>query len=115
MKKLYSAAIVLDTIVKNKVLHSEIGIFIVEAEEDADLKQAWIEAEKIGQTENHVYKNCYNEDVFIRFRNVMSVSEIFDQPIKHGSEIFSLFVNEEQLQSISQPWPDDPDDPTLPS
>jgi hypothetical protein len=64
------------------------NVVIFEAD---SIEEARIAAEEYGNTQAHSYFNQYGQQVSWSLVRVVDVQEMFDQPIKHASEVYSRF------------------------
>lgn len=81
--------------VKEKLF--EDRIVLVRAVSDAD---ALRRAKKFGKEAQHQYKNVHGKKVIWKFRKVMDVVELLDDPLKEGSEVYYSLLNKTQLNSL---------------
>jgi hypothetical protein len=78
----------------------EQQVIILQADSDEDAK---VIAERIGKEKEHEYISMTGDRVKWVFRHVESISELFDQSLKPGSEVYSRFLRADEVRSLLQP------------
>lgn len=67
--------------------------------EAIDERSAWLEAERVGKEQESVFKNPYGDEVLWQF---VKINEVIHVDGKHGSEIFSRFLNSHEAKLLMQ-------------
>jgi len=81
----------------------EESVFLVEAASDEEARQA---GEHLGKSKEHEYISATGDLVKWRFERVESVFGILDDAISSGTEVFSRFLRESEVESILTPFKD---------
>jgi Domain of unknown function (DUF4288) len=82
----------------------EESIVLVQAENEDDARRA---GERIGKSKELEYVSATGDQVRWTFETIESVCEILDDTITSGTEVFSRFLRNEEVDSILTPFPDD--------
>ena len=81
----------------------EEQIFLIDAESEEDAR---VKGEQVARAERAEYRNAAGEMIHWKFKNIESVHQIMDEELKSGTEVFSRFLREEQVQSMLKPFPE---------
>ena len=82
----------------------EEQFFLVDAESTED---ALVKGEQFARAGGARYRNAAGEMVHWKFEKIESAHELLDQELKSGTEVFSRFLREGQVQSLLRPaFPD---------
>ena|SRR5437667_11791642 len=74
---------------------------LVRAETEEEARR---EGEHIGKAKEHEYVSAIGDLVRWTFQQIESVSEI--ESLEHGSELFSRFLSQSEVESLSTPFND---------
>lgn len=92
---LYSVAIAFESFLDNEPSGLiEFRVVLVEACREG---QAYVLAEEIAK------KTQYNADaelVYCKYKEIIKIHELVEDRLKHGSEVFSIFISEDELKSL---------------
>jgi hypothetical protein len=81
----------------------EESILLIEAASEEEARQT---GARLGRSKNHEYISASGDLVKWRFEKVESVCEILDDTISSGTEVFSRFLRESEVESILTPFKD---------
>jgi hypothetical protein len=81
----------------------EEAIVLVEAENE---EEAEVAAASIGLSKQNSYLNSDGVEIVWLFYKVERIFSVLDLPLRHGSEVFSRFLRDLEVQSILKPFED---------
>lgn len=82
------ATIPIDTVYEERIV-------VLRANDEDEAKS---KGEEIGRASKEEYQNKDGETVIWEFREVLDVLQLFDDPIKDGTEVYWSFLGEEELK-----------------
>jgi hypothetical protein len=75
----------------------EQQVIIIDAPTETDAR---IQAEQMGRRKEHEYISVTGDRVRWVFRCVETVFELFDEQLKHGTEVYSRFLRASDVRSL---------------
>ena len=79
----------------------EEQLFLVDAESEEDAR---MKGEQFAEAERAKYRNAAGEMIEWKVEKIESVHQIMDEELKSGTEVFSRFLRERQVQSLLEPF-----------
>ncbi len=104
----YSANLLFNSLAGTDALKAdgvwEERVILIEASSELEAQAL---AQQMGRQGEVTYKNVYDETVSWRFDSIERLCEIGVEHPSHGSEIFSRFLKDEEVESLKRGFPDD--------
>jgi predicted transcriptional regulator len=82
----------------------EEQMFLVDAQHEEDAR---VKGEKFARANRAEYRNVAGEMVRWKFEKIESVHEVMDEELKSGTEVFSRFLRQAQVENLlKSPFPE---------
>src|SRR5947209_6112447 len=81
----------------------ELQVLLITASSEVEAR---IQAEKLGKEREHEYISATGDKVRWVFRQLESISEVLDEDLKPGTEVYSRFLRASEVRSLLTPFQD---------